>query len=97
MYFKNKKWNKNWNYHTDGDIDNGCIIFEGVYDFKTNGIINDQIDEISIKKSINNILLFEILGGYVDEIGNWTTINITFNGENMYLLNPKFPDIKIYD
>jgi hypothetical protein len=84
-----------WDCYTKRDIENGYIVFEGVSDIKKNGEMNDEIYSILIEREENHIFHFKIFGVYINEESVSSNVEMTFRAEEMYLLDPKFPEKKI--
>jgi len=87
-----------WNYYTDEDIENGVIVITGVKKiiFDGSGLMpNDQIYDIYANKLDNSTYEFTFETSYVDHKATTYDITIKVIGEDVYILDPSKPDVKI--
>lgn len=87
-----------WNYYYDEDIEDGVIVINGVKKviFDKSGLLpNDQIYDFHARKIDNDVYEFTIETSYVDEYAITADLIFTVVGEEVYILDPSKPNIKI--
>jgi hypothetical protein len=87
-----------WNFYSKEDIENGAIVFTNVSKiyFDQCGIIpNDEIYNINAIETLDGLYEFTIETSNVNEDAKTTDLKIKLIAENIYLINPSNPGVKI--
>lgn len=87
-----------WNFYNDENIDDGIISFEGVSDIERSSEleINDEIFSIEILASEESYYIFHLIGSYVNDEGVTSEVSVRIEAKEVCLINPMYPDKKIY-
>ena len=92
-----------WNFYSDEDIDKGMLAFEGVSWFEMTPpgpLTEDYISEFRIESTSDGIYTFCFAAGadlpQPESASRTTTIKIRIKAKEFYLLDPRFPDRRIY-
>jgi hypothetical protein len=89
-----------WNYYTDEDISDGWIVLEGVtaVEFQPSGPLpNDYVNDFGI--TVLGLeaprYRFHFSVGSGSKAGETTEVRIYVNADDLYLRDPRKPDMKI--
>lgn len=88
----------NWNYYTDEDIEDGFIVFTHIEALEMSPpgrIPNDEICDFEVKEIRDSITEIVFYITSYDKNGDHTQVKLKFVAKEMYLEDPKQPNIQI--
>ena len=80
-----------WNYYVDRDINHGCLIFEGVTEYRENSELefNDEIYNVDIVGEEDGLYSFLICGCNVSDKCVSTDLEYHIKAKKFYIFDPE--------
>lgn len=94
-----RKPSDDWTFYDEDEIiDNGIIVFEGVNNIEHSCEleINEEVYEVEIIECKSDSTKYCIHGSNIDEHAFTTAVDVYLDATDAYLVDPLFPNIKIY-